>query len=61
MLLTNQTTITYKFFGNLAAQQSPPKGKNELRMEDIQKLIGEQFDPKRFVVKEGYKFWADLK
>ena len=58
MFLTNQTTVTYmyKLLSNLAAQQSPPKGINELIMEDIQKFMGEQFDPKRFVVMERYKF-----
>ena len=30
-------------------------------MEDIQKFTGEQFNPKRFVVRERYKFCADLK
>ena len=30
-------------------------------MDDNQKFMGEQFDPKRFVVRERYKFWSDLK
>ena len=30
-------------------------------MNDIQKFTGEQFKPKRFVVRERYKYWADLK
>ena len=34
---------------------------NELKMDDIQKFVGELFDPKRSVVRERYKFWADLK
>ena len=51
VFLTNQTTVTYKLLSNLDAQQSPPIGINELRMEDIQKFMGEQFNPKRFVVR----------
>ena len=49
VFLSSQTTVTYKLFSNLAAQQSPPKGINELSMENIQKFIGEHIDPKRFV------------
>ena len=52
--VTNQTTVTYKLLSNLAAQQSPSKGIDELKMEDIQKFMGEQFNPKKFVVKERY-------
>ena len=61
VFLTNQSKVTYKLLSNLAAQQPTPKGINELGMEDIQKFMGEQYDPKRFVVRERYKFWADLK
>ena len=61
VFLTNQTTVTYKLLNNLAAQQSPPEGINDLSMDVIHKFMGEQFDPRRFVVKERYKFWLDLK
>ena len=61
VFLTNQTTVTYKLLSNLAAQQSSAKGINNLSMEDIQKFMGEQFDPRRFVVKGRYKFWSNLK
>ena len=30
VFLTNQTTVTYTLLSNLAAQQSPPKGINDL-------------------------------
>ena len=30
-------------------------------MDDIEKFMREQLDPKRFVVRERYKFWEDLK
>ena len=43
---TNQAKVTYKLLSNLAAQQSTPKGINELKMDDIQKFMGEPFNPK---------------
>ena len=45
LFLNNQTTVTYKLhvLSNLAAQQSPPERINELRMDDIQKFVREQF------------------
>ena len=63
MLLTNQTKVTYKLhlLSNLAAQQSPAKGINVMSKDDIQKFMGERFDPRRFVVRERYKIWSDLK
>ena len=30
-------------------------------MNDIQTFMAEQFDPKRFVVRERFKFWSDMK
>ena len=46
---------------NLAAQQQPVKSIHELTMNDIQTFMAEQFDPKRFVVRERFKFWSDMK
>ena len=45
VFLTNQSTVIYKLLSNLAALV-------ELRMDDIQKFMGEQFDPELFVIKE---------
>ena len=45
---------------NLAAQQQPVKSIHELTMNDIQTFMAEQFDPKRFVVRERFKFWSDM-
>ena len=61
VFLTNQTTVTYKLLSNLAAQQSPAKSVNDLSIDDIQRFMGEQFDPRRFVVRERYKFCSDVK
>ena len=52
VFLPNQITVTYKLLNNLVAQQSPAKCINDLSMDDIQRFMGEQFDPKKFVIKE---------
>ena len=52
IFLTNQSNSVYKMLSNLAAQQQPVKSIHELTMNDIQTFMAEQFDPKRFVVKE---------
>ena len=57
IFLTNQSNSVYKMLSNLAAQQQPVK----LTMNDIQTFMAEQFDPKRFVVRERFKFWSDMK
>ena len=61
ILLTNQSNSVYKMLSNLAAQQQPVKSIHELTMNDIQTFMAEQFDPKRFVVRERFKFWSDMK
>ena len=61
IFLTNQFNSVYKMLSNLAAQQQPVKSIHELTMNDIQTFMAEQFDPKRFVVRERFKFWSDMK
>ena len=61
IFLTNQCNSVYKMLSNLAAQQQPVKSIHELTMNDIQTFMAEQFDPKRFVVRERFKFWSDMK
>ena len=61
IFLTNQSNSVYKMLCNLAAQQQPVKSIHELTMNDIQTFMAEQFDPKRFVVRERFKFWSDMK
>ena len=46
---------------NLADQQQPVKSIYEVTINDIQTFMAEQFDPKRFVVRERFKFWSDMK
>uniref|UniRef100_A0A5S6Q6N2 CCHC-type domain-containing protein n=1 Tax=Trichuris muris TaxID=70415 RepID=A0A5S6Q6N2_TRIMR len=52
VFLTNQTTTTFKLLSTLAVQQSPPKDINELSMENIAEFMENQYDPRRFVVRE---------
>ena len=61
IFLTNQSNSVYTMLSNLAAQQQPVKSIHELTMNDIQTFMAEQFDPKRFVVRERFKFWSDMK
>ena len=61
IFLTNQSNSVYKMLSNLAAQQQPVKSIHELTMNDIQTFMAEKFDPKRFVVRERFKFWSDMK
>ena len=61
IFLTNQSNSVYKMLSNLAAQQQPVKSIHELTMTDIQMIMAEQFDPKRFVIRERFKFWSDMK
>ena len=61
IFLTNQSNSVYKMLSNLAAQQQPVKSIHELTMNDIQTFMAAQFDPKRFVVRERFKFWSDMK
>ena len=44
----------------MAGQQAPPQDINRLTMEDIANFIETQFDPKRFIVQERFKFWSDV-
>ena len=60
MFLTNQTSAVYKMLSNLAAQESPAKTFNELSMAEIVEYMKQQFDPKRFVVRERFRFWSNM-
>ena len=60
VFLTNQSTVEYKLLQNLAAQQQPLVKINTLPMGTIVTFMSEQNGPKRFVVRERYKFWSDI-
>ena len=60
VFLTNQSTTTYKMLCTVAGQQDPPKDINTLSMEDINAFMEQQYDPKRFVVRERFRFWSNM-
>nr|XP_026695390.1 uncharacterized protein LOC113475420 [Ciona intestinalis] len=60
VFLTNQTTTTYKLLFSVAGQSSPVKTVNDLSIEDIETFMKQQFDPKRFVIRERFKFWSNM-
>ena len=61
VFLTNQTSTIYKMLSNLAAQESPAIEVNALSMDQISEYMKKQFDPNRFVVRERFRFWNDMK
>ena len=60
IFLTNQSKAVYKDLANVAQQQTPPKKINDLTMDEIISFMKTQYDPKRFVVHERFKFWSDM-
>ena len=60
VFLTNQSPVIYKLLSNLAQQQTPPKETKELSLETIRAYMEEQFHPKRFIVRERFKFWSGI-
>ena len=61
VFLTSKSTTTDKLLGTVATQQDPSKDINELSIEDIISFVEEQYDPKRFVVREQFRFWSNMK
>ena len=61
VFLTNQSGAIYKLLSNLAGQESPARGVNDLTMQDIVRYMKQQFDPKRFLIRERFRFWSDMK
>ena len=59
VFLTNQNVAVYRQLATTAAQLTPPKDINNLTMDEVVKFMREQFDPKRFIVRERFKFWSD--
>ena len=61
VFLTNQASIIYKMLSNFACQESLAKTVNELTMPEIVDYMKVQFDPKRSIVRERFKFWSERK
>jgi len=60
VFLTNQDNTVYRQLSTLATQMSPPREINSLTLDEIVNFMKEQFDPKRFTVRERFKFWSDM-
>ena len=61
VLLTNQTSDTYKFITNYASQQDVPTTANAMKFSDITGFMSSQYDPTQFTVRERYKFMSTIK
>ena len=61
IFLINQSKDVYRLLENLAKQQNQPKQINDLGMDEIVNFTKTQYDPKRFVVQERFKFWSDMR
>lgn len=60
VFLTSQSATVYKLLALLAAQQKPLEDINKLTMIEKIAFMTYQFDPKRFIARERFKFWSDL-
>lgn len=58
IFLTNQTTHVYQMLSTLASQLNPAKNVNDLTIAEIKEFMETQYDAKRFIVRERYKFWS---
>ena len=75
VFLTNQSPEIYKVLANLASQDysgnsdaassststTLPKDVNKLTMSEIEAYMQTQYDPSLFIVRERYKYWAEMK
>lgn len=59
IFLTNQSSAIIKLLTTIASQQDSPKDVNSMSMEEIQRHMMDHYNPKRFVVRERYKFWTN--
>lgn len=60
ILPTNETISVYMLFDTLASRKKPTKYINAFTMEYISKSMHSLYDPKRFSVRERFKFWSSL-
>ena len=58
VFLTNQTVVVYKMLSNIAEQRTPPVAINDLSLQQIHEIMGDQYNPTRYIVRERYKFWS---
>ena len=61
VFLTNQSASIYKLLQTAASQRPVPCEVNKLDFSEIQAVMIQNFNPKRFIVRERFRFWTDLK
>ena len=61
VFLVNQSKATYSLISTMAAQMASPKAVNDLTMVEIQGFMDDQFDSKKFTVRERFKFWSEIR
>ena len=61
VFLTNQSPAVYKLLQTAAAQQPIPCDVNKLDFAEIQEVMFQNFNPKRIVVRERFRFWTEVK
>ena len=60
IFLSYQSPVTYKLLENLASQRQSPTDIDNLTLEEIAEFMGDQFNPKRFVVRERFNYWSSM-
>ena len=60
VFLTNQSKATFKLISTLAAQMATPKEIENLTMEEIVAFMDEQYDSRKFIVQERFRFWSQM-
>ena len=61
VFLTNQSASIYKLLQTAASQRPVPCEVNKLDFSEIQAVMIQNFNPKRFIVRERFRFWTELK
>ena len=59
--LNSQSRRTYKVLANVASQMKPPRSVHELSLDEIEGFMRVQYDPSKFIVRERYNFWREMK
>jgi len=61
IFLTNQSPIIYKQLSDWSNQQTPKLEINKVDMDVITNYMNEQYNPRRFIIRERHRFWSDMK
>ncbi|XP_067950423.1 uncharacterized protein [Watersipora subatra] len=61
IFFASQSAVTCKILTNLSAQMTPPKVINQLTMAEITGFMKEQYDPKKFIIRERFEFWSEMR